>query len=354
MGLIAQLVIMLVQLTQLWNAKLTPTRILIQNPKSKINMIYPSILKTIGNTPLVEVSELSPDPDRVRLYAKLEGQNPSGSVKDRIAYAMIEAAEREGRLRPGSGQHILEPSSGNTGIALAMIGSLKGYKVTIVMPDSFTPERRQMLELYGARVVLSDGSKGSNGSVELALEMAQDSRYVMLFQYANEANPAAHYRGTAPEIWYDLPDVDAFVAGLGTGGTLMGVSRFLKEQNPRIQIVAVEPQMGEVVQGLRSLEAGYVPPIIELERLDRKFVVTNEQSVVAQRALLQKTGIFAGVSCGAAVYGAMRLAKEWSGAGRSGKIVILLAEGGWKYLSAGLFTKDIADLEEEMEQKLWW
>ena len=317
-------------------------------------MLYPSILKLIGNTPLVEVSELSPYPDQVRLYAKLEGQNPSGSVKDRIAFAMIEAAEREGILKPGSGQHILEPSSGNTGIALAMIGSLKGYKVTIVMPDSFTAERRQMLELYGATVILSDGSKGSNGSVELAVEMAKDPKYVMLFQYANQNNPQAHYDTTAPEIWRDLPDVSAFVAGMGTGGTLMGTSRYLKEQNPAVQIVGVEPMMGEVVQGLRNLDGGYVPPIIDLARLDRKFVVSNAQSVLGQRALLEKTGLFCGVSCGAAVYGAVRLAKEWGEAGKTGKIVMLLAEGGWKYLSAGLFTKNLEELENEMEQKLWW
>ncbi len=318
-------------------------------------MLYPSLLAAIGNTPLVEISELSPYPDLVRIYAKLEGQNPTGSVKDRIALAMIEAAEREGKLKPGSGQHILEPSSGNTGIALAMIGSLKGYKVTVVMPDSFTMERRQLLELYGAEVVLSDGSKGSNGSVELALEMgAKDPKYFMPFQYANPANPNAHYTTTGPEIYRDLPDISAFVAGLGTGGTLMGMSRFLKEQNPDIQIVAVEPMMGEVVQGLRNLEGGYVPPIIDLTRLDRKLVVTNAQSVLSQRVLLERTGIFAGVSCGAAVYGAMRVAKEWGAAGKSGKVVVLLAEGGWKYLSAGLFTKDMDSLEEEMEQKLWW
>jgi [CysO sulfur-carrier protein]-thiocarboxylate-dependent cysteine synthase len=289
----------------------------------QVVMVHSNILQMIGNTPLVEISALSPHPDYVRIYAKLEGQNPSGSVKDRIALNMIEAAEREGRLRPGNGQHILEPSSGNTGIALAMIGALKGYKVTIVMPDSFTPERTQMLKLYGAEVIYSDGSKGSNGSVELALQLAeQNPHYVMLFQYANRANPDAHYRTTAPEILRDLPDVDAFVAGLGTGGTLMGVSRYLKEQNPDIRIVAVEPMMGEVVQGLRNLDGGYVPPIIELERLDRKLVVTNRQSVQAQRALLQRTGIFAGVSCGAAVYGAVKLANEWGQQQKSGKIVI--------------------------------
>jgi cysteine synthase B len=311
---------------------------------------YNSVLDAIGHTPLIDISQLSPKPDSVKIYAKFEGTNPSGSVKDRIALYMINAAEAKGHLKPGSGQHILEPSSGNTGIALAMIGSLKGYKVTIVLPDSFTMERRQLLQLYGAEVVLSDGSKGSNGSVELALEMGKDPKYFMPFQYDNPANPQAHYETTAPEIIADLPDVTAFVAGLGTGGTLMGVSRRLKEHNPQVKIVAVEPMMGEVVQGLRSLDGGYVPPIIDLSRLDRKFVVSNGDSVLGQRALLQKTGIFAGVSCGAAVYGAVRLAKELD----HGKIVVLLAEGGWKYLSAGLFTKNIDELEEEMEQKLWW
>ncbi|NWJ47652.1 MAG: pyridoxal-phosphate dependent enzyme [Chloroflexi bacterium] len=318
-------------------------------------MLYPSLLAAIGNTPLVEISQLSPYPDSVRLYAKLEGHNPSGSIKDRIALSMIEAAERAGKLKPGSGQRILEPSSGNTGIALAMIGKLKGYNVTVVMPDSFTAERRQLLEIYGAKVVLSDGSKGSNGSVELALELAaKDSGYFMPFQYSNNANPDAHYRTTAPEIWRDLPDASAIVAGLGTGGTLMGLSRFLKEKNPAIQIVAVEPMMGEIVQGLRNLDGGFVPPIIELSRLDRKFVVTNAQSVRVQRALLDKTGIFAGVSCGAAVYGALKLAREWGESGKTGKIVVMLAESGWKYLSAGLFTHDLNVLEDSMEQKMWW
>jgi cysteine synthase B len=265
---------------------------------------------------------------------------------------MINDAERRGLLKPGSGQKILEPSSGNTGIALAMIGRLKGYKVTIVMPDSFTIERRQLLETYGAEVILSDGSKGSNGSVELALQMAEEKpgHYFMPFQYANPANPQAHYETTAPEIWRDLPEITHFVAGLGTGGTLMGVSRYLKEQNKNIQIVAVEPMMGEVVQGLRNLEGGYVPPIIDLSRLDRKFVVTNAQSVRGQRALLEKCGLFTGVSCGAAVYGALKLANELE----RGNIVVLLAEGGWKYLSAGLFNRSIDELEDDMEQRLWW
>jgi [CysO sulfur-carrier protein]-thiocarboxylate-dependent cysteine synthase len=317
-------------------------------------MLYKDILQTIGNTPLVDISLLSTDPAKVQIYAKLEGQNPTGSVKDRIALYMLEAAEREGKLVPGSGQHILEPSSGNTGIALAMIGSLKGYKVTVVMPDNFTAERRQMLELYGAEVILSDGEKGSNGSVELAVKMSKDPKYYMPFQYANQANPRAHYETTAPEIYRDLPEITAFVAGLGTGGTLMGHSLFFKEKNPNIQIVAVEPMMGEVVQGLRSLEAGYVPPIIDLSRIDRKLLTTNRQSVLAQRLLLEKTGIFSGVSCGSAVYGGLKLARELAETGEKGKIVVLLAEGGWKYLSAGLFTKAIDDLEDEMEQKLWW
>ncbi len=321
-------------------------------PQSKIRSggLYKGVLDAIGHTPLIDISPLSPKPDTVKIYAKFEGTNPSGSVKDRIALYMINAAEEKGYLKPGSGQHILEPSSGNTGIALAMIGGLKGYKVTIVMPDSFTIERRQLLQLYGAEVVLSDGSKGSNGSVEQALEIGRDQQYYMPFQYANPANPLAHYETTAPEILADMPDVDAFVAGLGTGGTLMGVSRRLREHNPQVKIVAVEPMMGEVVQGLRSLDGGYVPPIIDLSLLDRKFLVTNADSVLGQRALLQKTGLFVGVSCGAAVYGAVRLAKEMD----RGNIVVLLAEGGWKYLSAGLFTKDMNELEEEMEQKLWW
>ncbi len=315
-------------------------------------MKYHSILETIGNTPLVEISELSPKPDTVRIFAKVEGVNPSGSVKDRIALYMINEAERKGQLRPGSGQHILEPSSGNTGIALAMIGRLKNYKVTIVMPDSFTIERRQLLEAYGAEVILSDGSKGSNGSVELALQIAEQhpNQYFMPFQYANSANPQAHYETTGPEIWRDLPDTTHFVAGLGTGGTLMGVSRYLKEQNQSIKIVAVEPMMGEVVQGLRNLEGGYVPPIIDLKRLDRKLVVTNAQSVRAQQLLLAKTGLFAGVSCGAAIHGALKIANEIE----QGNIVVLLAEGGWKYLSAGLFNRPVEDLEDDMEQKLWW
>ncbi len=315
-------------------------------------MLYKNILETIGNTPLIEISALSPKPETVRIFAKVEGMNPSGSVKDRIAFYMIKEAEHKGQLRPGSGQHILEPSSGNTGIALAMIGRLKGYKVTIVMPDSFTVERRQLLETYGAEVILSDGSKGSNGSVELALELVQrdPDKYFMPFQYANPANPQAHYETTGPEIWRDLPGLTHFVAGLGTGGTLMGVSRYLKEQNEAIQIVAVEPMMGEVVQGLRNLEGGYVPPIIELERLDRKLVVTNAQSVAAQRLLLEKTRLFTGVSCGAAIYGALKVAREIE----AGQIVVLLAEGGWKSLSAGLFNRSIDELEDEMEQKLWW
>ncbi len=318
-------------------------------------MIYPSLLGLIGNTPLVEITELSPYPDQVRIYAKLEGQNPSGSIKDRIAYAMIRAAEQEGKLKPGSGQHIIEPTSGNTGIALAMIGRLRGYKVTVVLPDSFTAERRQLLQTYGAEIILSDGSLGSNGSVELALKIASENPgYYMPFQYANPANPNAHYTTTGPEILRDLPDISAVVAGLGTGGTLMGLSRYFKEKNPAIQVVAVEPMMGEVVQGLRSLDAGFVPPIIDLSRLDRKLVVTNAQSVQAQRTLLEKTGIFAGVSCGAAVYGAIKLAKQWGEAGKRGKIVTILADGGWKYLSAGLFDGQVNNLEEVMEQKQWW
>ena len=312
-------------------------------------MLYKSLIDTIGNTPMVNISVLSPNPD-VKIWAKLEGVNPSGSVKDRIAKYMIERAEVSGDLKPGA--HILEPSSGNTGIALAMIGRIKGYGVTVVMPASYTIERRQVLQTFGAEVVLSPGDLGSNGSVALATRMYKDNpgKYYMPFQYANPANPQAHYETTAPEIIRDLPDIDAFVAGLGTGGTLMGVGRRLREHNPKVQIVAVEPEQGEVVQGLRNLDGGFVPPIFDPNGIDSKIMVTNIDSVLAQRALMAKTGIWCGVSCGSAVYGAIRQAKKMA----KGNIVTLLAEGGWKYLSSDLYTRDTNTLEDEMTQRLWW
>ncbi len=311
-------------------------------------MLYGSILDTIGNTPLVELKSFSPRPG-VQIFAKLEGANPSGSVKDRIAKKMVEEAEADGRLKPGA--ILLEPTSGNTGIALAMIARVKGYSFVAVMPDNVTQERRQMLELYGAQIVFSDGALGSNGAVRLAQELARsDDRYVMLYQYGNDANPRAHYEGTAPEIIRDLPDVDVFVAGLGTGGTLTGNARRLKEYNPAIKIVAAEPLQGDGVQGLRSLEDGFVPPVLDQSLLDAKILVSGLDAVRRTRQLKDQEGIFAGPSCGAALHAALRVATTME----RGKIVVLLADGGWKYLSEDLWTRDLDTLEDELEETLLW
>lgn len=309
--------------------------------------LYPNLIEAIGHTPLVELARLNPNPG-VRLYAKLEGANPTGSVKDRIARQMILEAEREGKLAPGS--VILEPTSGNTGIGLAMIARVRGYRFVAVMPDNVTPERRQMLTLYGAEIVSSPGALGSNGAVRLARQMAEeDPRYVLLYQYGNPANPRAHYETTAPEILADLPDVDVFVAGLGTGGTLTGCGRRLKEHNPAIRVVAAEPLQGEGVQGLRSLEDGFIPPVLDSSVLDAKILVHAEDSLRTMRALLDKEGIFTGPSGGAAVHAALRVAHTIE----RGKIVVLLADGGWKYLSEDLWTRDLGDLDD-LEEKLLW
>ena len=311
-------------------------------------MLYSSILDTIGNTPLVELKSFSPRPG-VQIFAKLEGANPSGSIKDRIAKKMIEEAEADGRLTPGS--ILLEPTSGNTGIALAMIARVKGYSFVAVMPDNVTQERRQMLELYGAKIIYSDGAQGSNGAVRLAKELASsDDRYVMLYQYGNDANPRAHYEGTAVEIIRDLPDIDVFVAGLGTGGTLTGNARRLKEYNPAIKIVAAEPLQGEGVQGLRSLEDGFVPPVLNQSLLDSKILVTAGDAIRRTRQLKDQEGIFAGPSCGAALHAALRVASSME----RGKIVVILADGGWKYLSEDLWTRDIEQLEDDLEAVLLW
>lgn len=311
-------------------------------------MLYNSILDTIGNTPLVELKSFSPRPG-VQIFAKLEGANPSGSIKDRIAKKMIEEAEADGRLTPGS--ILLEPTSGNTGIALAMIARVKGYAFVAVMPDNVTQERRQMLELYGAKIVYSDGTLGSNGAVKLAKELASsDDRYVMLYQYGNNANPRAHYEGTAVEIIRDLPDLDVFVAGLGTGGTLTGSARRLKEYNTAIKIVAAEPLQGEGVQGLRSLEDGFVPPVLDQSLLDSKILVSAGDSIRRTRQLKDQEGIFAGPSCGAALHAALRVASSME----RGKIVVILADGGWKYLSEDLWTRDIEQLEDDLEAVLLW
>lgn len=310
-------------------------------------MIYSNILDTIGHTPLVELKKLTPNP-KVRILAKLEGQNPSGSVKDRIALAMVEEGERRGALKPGT--TILEPSSGNTGIALALVGRLKGYPVKIVMPDNASVERRQLLELFGAEIVLSDGSKGSNGSIERAWQVVREGDYYMPYQYGNQANPNAHFQTTAQEILDAVPDVDAFIAGLGTGGTLMGVGRRLKEHNSRVKVVAVEPEQGDLVQGLRSLEEGFIPPILDLDLLDGKIICDSADALRGERRLALEEGIFGGISSGAVIYGALRLAQRME----AGTIVALLADGGWKYLSTGLWARDPERFSDEMAGKLWW
>jgi [CysO sulfur-carrier protein]-thiocarboxylate-dependent cysteine synthase len=308
---------------------------------------FSNLVEAIGYTPLVELPRLSPKPE-VRIYAKLEGRNPTGSVKDRIARAMIEDAEEEGLISPG--QTILEPTSGNTGIALAMVCRRKGYPLEVVLPDNVTQERIQLLRMYGAEIVFSEGAKGSNGAVEKALEMAEaDASYYMPYQYGNDANPRAHYEGTAPEILEELDEVTAFVAGLGTGGTLMGVGRRLKEEDPDTKVVAVEPMQGEDVFGLRSLDDGFIPPILDLSLLDRKIMVSNRDAIVWTQRLLHEEGVFAGVSAGAIASVAVRIGDELDG----GNVVFLIPDDGWKYLSSGVYTKPIEELEG-IESTFWW
>jgi [CysO sulfur-carrier protein]-thiocarboxylate-dependent cysteine synthase len=308
---------------------------------------YGDLVEAIGNTPLVELPTLSPKPG-VKIFAKLEGQNPTGSVKDRVARSMIEAAEASGAIAPG--QAILEPTSGNTGISLAMIATRKGYPLTVVMPDNVTEERTELLRMYGAEIVYSEGAKGSNGAVELALEMADaDDSVYMPYQYGNEANPRAHYEGTAPEILDELDTISAFVAGLGTGGTLMGVGRRLKEHDPETKIVAAEPMQGELVQGLRSLDDGFIPPIIDLSVLDRKIMVSNRDAIVWTQRLLREEGLFAGVSAGAIAAICVRIAGELD----EGNVVFVVPDDGWKYLSSGVYTKSVEELEA-IDSTVWW
>jgi len=305
-----------------------------------------SVLDLIGRTPLVELRRLSPKPT-VRLFAKLEGQNPTGSLKDRIALAMVEAAETSGELEPG--RELLEPTSGNTGISLAMVARVKNYSLTCVMPENATEERKRLLKLMGAKIVLSPGNEGTNGSVRAALELAQrDSRYFMPFQYANEANPRAHFEGTGAEIVEAVDRVDLFVAGLGTGGTLMGAGARIREAFPEAVIAAAEPLPGDPVIGLRSLDEGYVPPILDVAMLDRKLLVTNADSVAGVRALLDQEAIFAGISSGAVVH----VARELGAKLNEGVVVCVLADGGWKYLSASFWAAE--DVEAAMETSIWW
>jgi [CysO sulfur-carrier protein]-thiocarboxylate-dependent cysteine synthase len=305
-----------------------------------------SLLDLIGHTPLVELPRLTPNPS-VQLYAKLEGHNPTGSIKDRVALAMIEDAEARGELEPG--RELLEPTSGNTGIALALVAKLKGYSLTCVMPENVTEERRRLLRLYGAEIVESPGSEGSNGAVRLAQELAaKEPRFFMPFQYGNPANPQAHYQGTGTEIAEALDRVDVLVAGLGTGGTLMGAGERLRESFPDIVVAAAEPLPGDPVMGLRSLEDGYVPPILDVSKLDRKLLVSNGEAVAGVRALLDEEGVFAGVSAGAVVHVCRKLAEELD----EGVVVAILADAGWKYLSASFWDAD--DVDGEMEADLWW
>jgi cysteine synthase/molybdopterin converting factor small subunit len=306
--------------------------------------LTPSVLETIGSTPLVELPRLVPH-SGIKLYAKLEGQNPTGSLKDRIAKAMVEAAEASGELEPG--RELLEPTSGNTGISLAMVAKLKGYPLTCVLPENSTPERIKLLQLYGAKVIFSPAAEGSNGAVRRALELAErEPRYFMLNQYANEANPRAHYDGTGAEIAEALPHVDALVAGLGTGGTLMGAGERVREAFPDVIVAAAEPLQGDLVYGLRSLADGYTPPILDVAKLDRKILVSNEESIAGVRLLLEQEGIFAGVSSGAVIHVARLLAEEMAEA----VIVCVLADGGWKYLSADFWTEGA----QSMEDRIWW
>jgi cysteine synthase B len=314
---------------------------------------FSSVLDLIGDTPLVDVSPLSPNPD-VRILAKLEGQNPGGSAKDRIALAMVEAAEKDGTLRPG--QTLIEPSSGNTGIGLAMVCRVKGYPIRIVMPENVSPERSQLLEIFGASITYSPGAEGSNGAVRMAQRLAgEDPSLAFLYQYANDANPRAHYEGTGPEIWRDCPEVTHFVAGLGTSGTLMGVGRYLKEQNPDVQVWAVEPPAGEMVDGLRNLDDGYIPPVFENwggpDLLDRKLIVRPRESITWVRRLVDDVGVFAGISSGAVMAGAAKAAERIDGAG---VVVTVFPDGGWKYLSSGAWTDDLDQVEDRARRINYW
>jgi cysteine synthase B len=310
-------------------------------------MRFDDVLHAIGDTPLVGIPSMSPKPG-VRLWAKLEGHNPTGSTKDRIAKAMVEDAEARDQLTPD--KTILEPTSGNTGISLAMVARRKGYRLTVVIPDNASEERIRLLELFGAEIVYSPGDKGTNGSIEVARRLAADDRYLMLFQYGNEANPRAHYDGTGAEILRDLPSVTHFVAGLGTGGTLTGTGRRLHEHDANIKVIAAEPELGDLVYGLRSLDEGFVPPIFDESVLDAKFLVNSSESLTTTRELTEREGIFAGISSGAVVHVAQRVAERIDG----GDVVCLLADGGWKYLSTDAWAADLEQAEKRVSETLWW
>jgi cysteine synthase B len=310
-----------------------------------------SIERAIGNTPLVELPSFSPKPG-VRLWAKLEGANPSGSVKDRVALAMLDAAEEKGDLHPGTDRVIIEPTSGNTGISLAMLASRRGYRFVAVLPENVSIERRQLLELYGAALEFTPGELGSNGAIRRAQALVAEhpGRFYMPYQYGNAANPGAHYATTAPEILRDLPEITHFVAGLGTGGTLTGTGRRLKEEKPGVQVIAAEPHPGDGVQGLRSLDEGFIPPVLDATVLDRKILVTSDDSLLLSRRLASQEGVFAGISSGAVLHAALRVARSLD----EGDIVCLFADSGWKYLSLGVWTRPIEEARETVRHNVWW
>ncbi len=320
----------------------------MQTPQ--IPLLKRDLLDAIGNTPIVEISQFSPT-SNVRLFAKLESHNPTGSVKDRVALALVDAAERDGSLTPGSGGVILEPTSGNTGIGLAMVGRIRGYKVKAVMPRSVSEERIQLLEAYGAEVIFSPAEKGTNESIAVAQQLkSENPSWFMPYQYGNSANPNAHFETTGPEIAREVPDVDLFVAGLGTGGTLMGVGAALKQHNPNLKVVAAAPHPDDKVQGLRSIEHGFIPPILDLDQLDARIMVEAEEAFHWTKRLLLDAGIFVGVSSGAVLATAIRAAERLE----TGKIVMLFADGGWKYLSTGIYTRDWSEFQQEVEGQTWW
>jgi cysteine synthase B len=314
-------------------------------------MRYRSLVEAVGDTPLVGLPTLSPSDD-VRLWAKLEDRNPTGSVKDRAAIWMIRAAERDGRLRPGS--TILEPTSGNTGISLAMVAQLHGYELICVMPENTSIERRQLLEMYGAKIIFSPATGGSNQAVAMAKELAEEHPdWVMLYQYGNPANAMAHYETTGPEILRDMPTITHFVAGLGTTGTLMGTGRFLREHVPGVQIVAAEPRYGELVYGLRNVEEGFVPELYDPSVLTSRYSVGAKDAVRRTRQLVETEGIFAGISTGAILHAALGVAEKAAGAGQQADVVLLVADGGWKYLSTGAYGGTLEEAEDALEGQLW-
>jgi cysteine synthase B len=310
-----------------------------------------TIEHAIGNTPLVELPSFSPAPG-VRLWAKLEGANPSGSVKDRIALAMLDQAEARGDLHPGTERIIIEPTSGNTGIALAMLARRRGYRFLAVLPENVSTERRQLLEAFGASLEFTPGEQGSNGAIRRARQLVDQhpERFYMPYQYGNEANPGAHYATTGPEILRDLPQITHFVAGLGTGGTLTGIGRRLKEDKPGVQVIAAEPHPGDGVQGLRSLDEGFIPPVLDAAVLDRKILVTSDDALVMTRRLAEQEGVFAGISSGAVLHAALRVARSLT----AGDLVCLFADSGWKYLSLGVWSRSLDEALETVRDKVWW